>query len=86
MTGTIDRQDLQQLAETLDQLTQAQEKIAHLEAALASNRRIGMAIGIIMAAEKVTEEQAFERLAAQSKREQRKMRDIAETVILTGST
>jgi AmiR/NasT family two-component response regulator len=86
MTGTIDHQDLHQLAETLDQLTQAQEKIAHLEAALASNRRIGMALGIIMATHRVTEEQAFERLAAQSRREQRKLRDVAETVVLTGTT
>lgn len=60
-------------------------KIANLEAALVTARRIGAAMGIIMAVQKVTEDQAFEVLRQASQHTNRKLRAIADDVILTGS-
>ncbi len=62
-----------------------EEKIAHLQRALVSNRRIGIAIGILMARAGYTDEQAFECLRAASQQHNRKLRDIAEDVIYTGA-
>lgn len=61
------------------------ERNDNLEAALASNRRIGMAIGILMASLKVTDEQAFDLLRMTSQHVHRKLRDVAEEVVLTGA-
>jgi hypothetical protein len=58
---------------------------ANLEAALRTNRQIGMAIGIVMATEKVTESDAFQLLRKASNHLNRKLVDIAEHVQLTGS-
>jgi AmiR/NasT family two-component response regulator len=60
------------------------DKIAHLEAALVSSRRIGAAIGILMARRHVTYDQAFELLRVASQQGNRKLRDVAEDVIFTG--
>jgi hypothetical protein len=68
-----------------EQLQQAHEQIGHLETALATNRRIGMAIGIVMARDGLTDEQAFELLRTQSQLRNRKLRDLAEDVIYTGT-
>lgn len=58
----------------------------HLNEALQTNRRIGIAIGILMALHQVEEQQAFDLLRIASQRLHRKLRDIAEEVILTGAT
>lgn len=55
-----------------------------LELALASSRQIGTAIGILMARDLVTAEQAFDRLREASQHLNRKLRDIAATVMETG--
>ncbi len=57
---------------------------ANLEAALRTNRQIGTAVGILMATEKVTEENAFQLLRQASNHLNRKLVDIAEQVHLTG--
>ena len=59
-------------------------KIANLEAALVSARRIGAAIGIVMASHKVTEDQAFTVLRRASDTTSRRLRVVAEDVLLTG--
>src|SRR3954452_4813273 len=59
-------------------------RAANLSVALDSNRVIGVAMGIVMARELVTPDQAFDRLRAVSQRRQRKLRDIAEDVVRTG--
>lgn len=64
--------------------TYAVDKAAHLETALESNRRIGMALGILMAEHKLTEHQAFDLLRTASQRNHVKLRELAEQVILTG--
>ena len=60
------------------------EQIAGLEQAVASNRAIGMAIGILMAIRKVSPDEAFALLRVVSQRRNRKLREIADEVVLTG--
>jgi GAF domain-containing protein len=60
------------------------ERVENLETALQSNRRIGMAIGILMAARKVTDAEAFALMRKLSQQTHRKLAEIAEDVIFTG--
>ncbi len=76
--------DLALIAQLLDALRVAAEQVTHLELALTSARRIGAAIGILMARHCITDEQAFGLLRVLSQRSHRKLRDIAEDVVLTG--
>jgi hypothetical protein len=61
------------------------EQVEHLERALASNRRIGTAMGILMAVHKVTDEQAFHLLRIASQNTNRKLAELAQDVIDTGT-
>jgi GAF domain-containing protein len=86
-------QDLEELALTLaDQFSLVLEvamqrsKAENLELALNSNRRIGIAIGIIMNGRRMTDEQAFAVLRASSQEVHMKLRDVAEEVIFTGAS
>ena len=60
------------------------ERAAQLEVALRSSRRIGAAIGIVMADRKVSEEHAFAILVKASQDANRKVRVIADEVVRTG--
>ncbi len=60
------------------------DDVAHLQAALTSSRQIGTATGILMAHHKMTAEQAFAALRKASSHLNRKLRDVAEQVELTG--
>ena len=62
-----------------------QDKIMTLERALESSREIGTAIGILMARELCTADQAFNLLRDASQHTHRKLRDIASQVNETGS-
>lgn len=66
-------------------LYEAQGQAANLEHALHSNRRIGTAIGILMAHHKVTEDIAFDLLRSASQHLHIKLRDIATEVVETGA-
>jgi len=55
------------------------------ERTVASNRRIGIAIGILMCRRQLTEEQAIELLKTRSQQRNVKVRELAETVIGTGT-
>ena len=66
-------------------VAELRERIHHLESALATNRRIGTAIGVLMGNRKVTETEAFELLSRASQRRNRKLRDVADDVIDTGT-
>ena len=68
-----------------DELAQAHDKIVNLEIALTSSRRIGMAIGILMARFTVRDDVAFDMLRTASQAHNRKVREVAEDVILTGT-
>lgn len=61
------------------------EHVDHLERALRSNRLIGTAMGILMAQEKVTQEQAFDLLRIASQHSNRKLAEIAREVTETGA-
>jgi hypothetical protein len=62
----------------------AEDKAANLERGLDSNRRIGIAIGILMSRHQVSADQAFALLKSHSQRRNVKVRELAETVICTG--
>lgn len=66
-------------------LQEAENRADNLERALASNRTIGAAMGILMAQERVTSEQAFLRLRECSQATNRKLREVAEDVVVTGT-
>jgi hypothetical protein len=70
--------------EVRDLLRIAQARIANLERALVSNRRIGMALGVLMSRRGLTEEQAFDLLREQSSRRNEKLARLAEEVVYTG--
>jgi AmiR/NasT family two-component response regulator len=72
------------LAEALGDLASATVHAEHLERAVVSNRRIGMAMGILMERHRLTEDQAFGRLRELSQRRNVKLRDLAEEIIYTG--
>lgn len=57
---------------------------ANLEAALQSSRLIGAATGIIMAKRTLNETKAFATLKTASQHSNRKLRAVAEDVVLTG--
>jgi hypothetical protein len=60
--------------------------IANLQTALVTARRIGAAMGVPMASRKVTDDQAFDLLVRASQNKHRKLREIAEdVVVLTGT-
>ncbi|MCW2528031.1 MAG: hypothetical protein JWM76_2891 [Pseudonocardiales bacterium] len=59
-------------------------QIENLEIALRSNRRIGMAIGILMLERKVTEQQGFDLLRISSQRQNRKLHEVADELVRTG--
>lgn len=66
------------------QNSQLTEENSHLQTALASSRQIGIAVGILMARQLLTAEQAFDRLVRASQHLNRKLRDIAADVERTG--
>jgi GAF domain-containing protein len=62
----------------------AQDQSQHLQVALASNRTIGIAIGILMNKHLITRTQAFDALRVSSQHSHRKLIDIATDVVETG--
>jgi AmiR/NasT family two-component response regulator len=76
----------EQLAEARNELAAAMAHAAELQRALVSNRRIGMAMGILMERHRLTEEHAFDRLRDLSQRSNVKLRDVAEQVLCTDDT
>jgi hypothetical protein len=61
-----------------------QEQVAQLERALITSRRIGAAVGILMAGRRIDEEAAFAILARASQNTNRRVRDIADDIVRTG--
>lgn len=62
----------------------SREHAAQMEEALRSSRRIGAAIGIVMANDKVREQAAFEILSKASQHTNRKLRLLADELVETG--
>lgn len=66
-------------------LDRARSEADNLSRALDSNRRIGQAMGVLMASCKLTPAQAFDLLRRASQHTHRKLCDIADEVRLTGT-
>jgi hypothetical protein len=62
-----------------------QGQVDGLNRALQTNRRIGVAIGILMATFKVSQEQAFDLLRVASQSSHRRLADVADDVVTTGT-
>ncbi|WP_375483492.1 ANTAR domain-containing protein [uncultured Jatrophihabitans sp.] len=58
--------------------------VANLTTALQNSRQIGMAMGILMSALHLTQDDAFAALRIASQRSNRKLRDVASDVVETG--
>jgi transcriptional regulator with GAF, ATPase, and Fis domain len=61
------------------------ERVGNLEVALASNREVGVAMGVLMNQHKITREQAFDLLRIASQHGHRKLVEIATEVADTGT-
>jgi DNA-binding response OmpR family regulator len=64
---------------------EAEREAAQLRGGLESNRQIGAAIGILMQQRKIRSEEAFGLLKERSNSLNRKLREIADTVVWTGA-
>ena len=86
MTARADppREDGSEFGDRSAALNEARRRIENLETALQSNRRIGVAIGILMSRHGLSEDDAFALLAEASQLTNRKLRDIAEEVVYEG--
>jgi ANTAR domain-containing protein len=78
------REDGSGLGDRSAALNEARRRIENLETALQTNRRIGVAIGILMSRHGLSEDDAFALLAKASQLTNRKLRDIAEEVAYQG--
>ncbi len=87
-TGTMPAADAAAMAlpstDVHADLERARDKIENLEFALSTSRRIGIALGILMARHRLTESEAFDALRRVSQRSHRKLRDIADDLVYTG--
>ncbi|MBM9466353.1 ANTAR domain-containing protein [Nakamurella leprariae] len=61
------------------------DQVRHLTLALDSNRQIGAAVGVVMTRRRLTYDQAFEVLLRASRDGNRKLRDVADWVLTTGT-
>lgn len=73
-----------EVEELRHRVTVAERRAEDLEVALLSNRRIGMAIGILMARHQLTEEQAFDLMRQHSNRSNVKLAAVAEEILYVG--
>ena len=78
---TVEQEERDQLAH---QVMVLRERTMHLERALETSRDIGVAMGIVMAREKVTRQCAWDMLRMVSQHRNRKVSAIAAEVIETG--
>jgi hypothetical protein len=63
----------------------ADDRVRNLERALASNRQIGVAMGVLMHEHRLTQVEAFDVLRAASQDSNRKLADVALEVVDTGT-
>jgi AmiR/NasT family two-component response regulator len=71
--------------ELQERVRSSEDTVAHLERALSSNRRIGIAVGILMCQRQLTPDQAVALLKTHSQHHNVKVRDLAEKVIGNGT-
>ncbi|MHA3701168.1 ANTAR domain-containing protein [Jatrophihabitans sp. YIM 134969] len=73
-----------QVAHWRQRALQAETDVAGLRSAMPHQQRIGAAVGILMSTMRVTDDAAFQLLVQASQSQNRKLRAIAEDVVLTG--
>lgn len=73
-----------ELTSLYDELGTATRQVAQLETGLRSNRRIGIATGIVMERYRLTADDAFGVLQRLSQERNEKLRSIAERIVETG--
>jgi hypothetical protein len=84
--GTVERvQAYAELADEAIGYRYATEQIASLRTALETNREIGTAMGILMVSRRVSDDDAFELLRAESQRSRRKLGVVAAEVVYAGT-
>lgn len=76
--------DREVIADLQGKITERETTNENLNAALVSSRRIGISIGILMNSLKITDEAALQLLKTNSQLHNRKMRLVAEDIILSG--
>lgn len=77
-------EDGELMGAVLDLVHDLDGQVTHLKAALQSNRRIGIAMGIVMSQLRISDDEAFAALRQVSQRTNRKLHDVAEDVIYAG--
>lgn len=73
------------LVECQGELKVAEAELDNMRTALVTARRIGAAIGILMATRQLSDDDAFAELSRASQRQNRKLRLVAEDVLRTGT-
>ncbi len=68
-------------ADALALVAELSDEVSQLKGALDSNRRIGMAMGLVMGQLGVADDEAFDALRQISQNTNRKLRDVADDVI-----
>jgi len=68
-------------ADALALVAELSDEVSQLKGALHSNRRIGMAMGLVMGQLGVADDEAFDALRRISQNTNRKLRDVADDVI-----
>lgn len=85
MSSTATLPDDPELVRCRTDLDTAKAKIVNLETALETSRTIACAVGVLMALRKISYDRAFDLLRSESQRTKRKIRDLAEEVVESGS-
>lgn len=65
-------------------LAREQARADDLKGSLRTARRIGMAVGLLMARHELTESEAFQALESETHRSGRKLHETAEAILLAG--
>ncbi len=68
-------------ADALARVAELGDEVSQLKGALQSNRRIGMAMGLVMGQLGVADDEAFDALRQISQNTNRKLRDVADDII-----
>ena len=68
-------------ADALALVAELSDEVSQLKVALHSNRRIGMAMGLVMGQLGIADDEAFDALRRISQNTNRKLRDVADDVI-----
>jgi AmiR/NasT family two-component response regulator len=75
------REALDAPADVLDRVVELGDEVRQLKEALDSNRRIGMAMGLVMGQLQISDDEAFDALRRISQNTNRKLRDVADDII-----